>query len=360
MLLFSLKTLLATLPQNQDIEIIVVGNNRNPHELDFELPWKNIKFYKIYDNLFYSNAVNFGVSQSSGEIITLCDPDIFYLHNWYTPLLNTFIEKNAGAVGNKLINPCTGRILEFGVYYSKFNTVHSLLGVKADHPLTVHTRQVQSVCSAVLMTSKKAFTELKGMDSDLPYAYPDFDYCLRLYQKGYSVWVTGESEVYHKGSSDPNNSKHYSFKYLQTDCKGLFYAKDYSFIDMDFGKWYEISYTYFRRNYPDFPSKYMLIDMSTVYNREDYYEALQKCMYFEFLDKEVIDIKQRNIKELPLHQTISFNLLDCNSPILYFVDTFICMFHNDLWFRMRDISHDIVVDRHGNILPCTEIAQGKC
>ena len=67
MLLFSLKTLLATLPQNQDIEIIVVGNNRNPHELDFELPWKNIKFYKIYDNLFYSNAVNFGVSQSSGE-----------------------------------------------------------------------------------------------------------------------------------------------------------------------------------------------------------------------------------------------------------------------------------------------------
>ena len=263
MLLFSLKTLLATLPQNQDIEIIVVGNNRNPHELDFELPWKNIKFYKIYDNLFYSNAVNFGVSQSSGEIITLCDPDIFYLPNWYTPLLNTFIEKNAGAVGNKLINPCTGRILEFGVYYSKFNTVHSLLGVKADHPLTVHTRQVQSVCSAVLMTSKKAFTELKGMDSDLPYAYPDFDYCLRLYQKGYSVWVTGESEVYHKGSSDPNNSKHYSFKYLQTDCKGLFYAKDYSFIDMDFGKWYEISYTYFRRNYPDFPSKYMLIDMST-------------------------------------------------------------------------------------------------
>ena len=360
MLLFSLKTLFATLPQNQDIEIIIVGNNRNPHELDFELPWKNIRFYKIYDNLFYSNAVNFGVSQASGEIITLCDPDIFYLPNWYTPLLNTFIEKNAGAVGNKLINPCTGRILEFGVYYSKFNTVHSLLGAKADHPLTAHTRRVQSVCSAVLMTSKKAFTELNGMDPDLPYAYPDFDYCLRLYQKGYSVWVTGESEVYHKGSSDPNNSKHYSFKYLQTDCKGLFYAKDYSFIDMDFGKWYEIYYTYFRRNYPDFPSKYMMIDMSTVYNREDYYEALQKCMHFEFLDKEVIDMKQRNIKELPLHQTISFNLLDCNSPILYFVDTFMCMSHNDLWFRMRDISHDIVVDRHGNILPCTEIAQGKC
>lgn len=360
MLLYSLKTLYETLPSNQDIEIIVVGNNQIPSELNFELPWSEVKFYKIYENLFYPKAVNYGVSKASGEIITLCDPDIFYLSNWYMPLLNSFIDKKAGAVSSKLINPCTGRILDFGVYYSKYNAIHSLMGAKADHPLAKYNRQVQSACSAVLMTSKKLYETVGGMDIDLPFAYPDFDFCLKLHTKGYPIWVIADSVVYHKGSTDSNNSKYYSFSYLKTDCKGLFYAKDYDIIRMDFGDWFKESYEYFRKLHPQYPSKYMLLDLTTMYNREDYYSVMQKKLNLIFLDKEVISLKRRNAPEIPLHQTVSFNLIDCNSPILYFTDTFTSLFHNDLWFKMRDIKNDIVIDRHGNILPCTEIAQGNC
>ena len=104
----------------------------------------------------------------------------------------------------------------------------------------------------------------------------------------------------------------------------------------------------------------MLIDMTTVYNREDYYNAIDENTNFVFLDREIITIKQRNAKELALHQIVSFNLLDCNTPIFYFVDSFTCLFHNDLWFKLRNITYDIVMDRNGNIIPCTEIAQGKC
>ncbi len=360
MLLYSLKTLHETLPQDQKIEIIVVGNNYNSHELDFELPWPEDRFYKVYENLFYPKAINLGVSKSSGDIITMCDPDIFYLPGWYSSLLNAFTQKKAGAVGNKLINPSTGRILDFGVYYSKYNAVHSLLGARADHPLAKYDRKVQSVCSAVLMTSKKLFDSVGGMDPDLPYAYSDFDFCLKLHTRGCSIWAIANSAVYHKGSTDPNNSKYYSFNYLKTDCKGLFYAKDYHIIEMDFAKWFKESYDFFKNNYPNYPSKYVLIDLTTIYNREDYYNVLQNDLAIEFLDREVISLKQRNATEIPLHQTISFNLLDCNSPLLYFVDTFTSLFHNDLWFKMRNMEKDIVVDRHGNILPCTEIARGSC
>lgn len=360
MLLYSLKTLHETIPQNQDIEIIVVGNNRNSTELNFELPWTDVTFYKIKENLFYPKAVNYGVSMASGEIITICDPDIFYLPNWYMPLLNAFIEKKAGAVSSKLINPCTGRILDFGVYYSKYNAIHSLFGARAAHPLSVRDRKVQSACSAVLMTSKTLYESVDGMDPDLPFAYPDFDFCLKLHTKGYPIWVIADSVVYHKGSTDPNNSKYYAFSYLKTDCKGLFYAKDYNIINMDFGKWFEESYNYFKREYPDYPSKYMLIDMTTIYNREDYYYVMQKRLGIDFLDREIIDLKSRNTRDIPLHQTVSFNLIDCNSPLLYFVDVFTSLFNNDLWFRMRNCGKDIVVDRHGNIIPCTEIVQGNC
>lgn len=360
MLFYSLKTLLETIPQDQDIEIIVIGNNYNHSELDFELPWKNIKYYKIYENLFYPKAVNYGVSMSSGDIITLCDPDIFYLPGWYQPLLNTFIQKGAGAVGNKLVNPCTGRILDFGIYYSKYNAVHSLMGAKVNHPLALNSRQVQSVCSAVLITSKELYELVGGMDPDLPYAYPDFDYCLKLHTKGYPIWAVADSAVYHKGSTDSNNSKYYSFNYLRTDCKGMFYAKDYEKIEMDFGNWFKESYGYFRNIHPDYPSKYVLIDLTTTYNREDYYCVLEKDLSLVFLDREVISVKSRNAKELPLHQLVSFNLIDCNAPLLLFVDTFTSLFHNDLWFTMRDIEHDLVIDRHGNIYTCKDIACGNC
>lgn len=360
MLLYSLKTLHDTLPTDQDIEIIVVGNNQDSYELNFELPWANVIFYKIYENLFYPQAVNYGVSKAVGEIITICDPDIFYLPNWYMPLLNSFINKKAGAVSNKLINPCTGRILDFGVYYSKYNAVHSLLGAMANHPLAKHDRKVQSACSAVLMTSKELYESVGGMDPDLPYAYPDFDFCLKLHTKGYPIWVIADSVVYHKGSTDSNNSKYYSFNYLKIDCKGLFYAKDYNIIEMDFGNWFKESYNYFRKVYLGYPYKYVLLDLTTIYNRKDYYEVMQKDLHIEFLDREVVNLKSRNVKEIPLHQTISFNLIDCNSPLLYFVDTFTSLFHNDLWFKMRNIEKDVVMDRHGNILPCIEVAQGKC
>ncbi len=360
MILYSLKTLYETLPPEFDFEVIIVGNNRNPHELDLDISYPNCRLYKIFDNLFYPKAVNYGVEKTTGGILTICDPDIFYLPGWYSPLLRKLLMDKVGAVGSKLINPCNGRIIDFGVYYSKYNAIHSLKDRKADCSLAKQDQNVQSICSAILMTYKNIFEQVGGMDVDLPFAYTDFDFCLKVKNLGYSVWAVAESEVYHKGSSDKNNSKYYAFNYLRTDCKGLFYAKDFQYIKMDAEKWFCSSYIHFRKLHSDFPTKYFLLDMTTVYNREDYYDILERSLGFTILDREVIDVKSRNLQVLPLHQLVSFNLIDCNSPILYFVDTFISMFSNDLWFRMRDISRDLVIDRNGNILPCTDVAQGKC
>jgi hypothetical protein len=140
----------------------------------------------------------------------------------------------------------------------------------------------------------------------------------------------------------------------------MFYAKDFHLMQMDFGNWFEQSYKFFRKTHPEFPTKFFLIDFTTVYNRSDYYDIMENLLGLKFLDQEIIDVKKRNLQSIPLHQTISFNLIDCNSPILYFVDTFLGLYNNDLWFRMRDITHDLAMDRNGNILPCTDIVQGKC
>lgn len=357
MIEYNIKTLVESIPE--DVEIIIIGNNYNAQELEVNFPYKNCKYYKINKNLYYPKAINYGVSKSQGDIITFCDPDIFVKPGWYEPLLKKMEISSIGAVSSKLINPCTGRIIDFGMYYSRFNAIHSLCGALPTHPLAQYNRKVQSACSAVMMTKHSLFNLVGGMNNYLPYSHTDMDYCLKLKQMGYDTWVIADSEVYHKGSSDKNNSKSYSFNYLNADSKGLFYADNYNRFNLDFEQWFLESWIHFKRNHPNFPTKYVMLDFTTVYNKEDYYQAIAQ-MGLHICDYQNIILADRDSGNIYLHQTIPFDLLDISVPLLYFVDIFTALFDNDLWFQNRDISSDLVVDRHGNIYSLLELKNGTC
>ena len=83
----------------------------------------------------YSETVNMGVDMAKGDIITLCDQDIFSFSNWYIPLIKK-LESNSkiGAVSPKLIEPSSSRIIDFGIEYSKKHIVHTLRGHKSSYP----------------------------------------------------------------------------------------------------------------------------------------------------------------------------------------------------------------------------------
>lgn len=358
MLLYCLKTLEKTIPS--DIEIVIIGNNAKSEEIDFQLPEKYI-YYKIYKNIQYPNAVNYGVMQCKGEIITICDPDVFFWDDWYTPMLDFITQKeNVGAVSLKLINPLNNRILDFGMYYTKYNAIHSTMGLKYDHPLTMFDRKVQTACSAVMMTTRSAFQKVNGMDPELPFSYTECDYCLKLKRIGLDTWVISNSKAYHKGNTDPNNSKNYAFKYYKTDSKAIFAYKNYGYLQYDVENWFEISCSFAKKHINSLQTKYLLLDFSTIYDREEYYNLIKEKLSIDFLDCCNVVVKSRNISSLPLYNYISFKYIDYASPILYFVDIFTCLFDNELWFKMRDISRDLVVDRHGNIFPLIDIAEHRC
>lgn len=358
MLCYCLKTLERTIPF--DIEIVIIGNNANPAELDFQLPSK-YNYYKIYKNIQYPNAVNFGVEHSSGEIITICDPDVFFWDDWYAPMINCITQRNnVGAVSLKLINPLNNRILDFGMYYTEYNAIHSTMGLKYDHPLASFDRKVQTACSAVMMTTRTAFLKVGGMDPQLPYSYTECDYCLKLKSIGLDTWVVADAKAYHKGSTDSNNSKYYAFSYYNLDSKAMFAYKNYGRIHYNVAEWFEYSCTYAKKHIPILQSKYLLLDFTTIYDRENYYDMIKKYLGIDFLDCYNPVVKSRNISSLPLYNYISFNYIDFASPILYFVDIFTCLFDNELWFKMRDISNDLVIDRHGNIFLLSDIASHRC
>lgn len=349
MLFYCLKRLIETTPK--DVEIIIVGNNVNHHELDFDIPFPRCTYYKIYENIQYPRAINWGVSKCNGEIMTFVDADIFVWDNWYEPILNLMLSSpHIGAVGSKLINPLDERILDFGIMYSRFNSAHTLMGARYNHPLAMKDRKVQAICSAILMTKKSLFNEIGGLDVEIPYAYTDCDYCIKLSEMGYENWVAANSCAYHKGSTSKINSKT-NFSYYHSDAKGIFAMKDYSKLIYDMNEWYSLACSYAKQQYPDIASKYVLIDMSTLYDRQNYYNLISNGLNIEFLDIIEIPHTQRDCEHIILHDMVSFNYIDLATPILYFIDTFTALHNNSLWFNMRDISKDIVVDRHGNIIP---------
>ena len=102
-----------------------------------------------------------------------------------------------------------------------------------------------------------------------------------------------------------------------------------------------------------------MLDFTTVYNKEDYYQAIGG-LGIHICDCQNIVIPNRDCANLYLHQILPFDLLNLGFPILYFVDTFISLFDNNLWFQNRDVSRDIVIDRHGNVYALSEIKNKVC
>ena len=357
MLLYCLARILKTTPDY--VEIIIVGNNADSKELDFSIDNPRCRFYKFYSNIQYPKAINIGVSKCKGEIVTFVDADIFVWEGWYESLYKCLSSKsNIGAVSSKLINPLNNRILDFGIMYSRFNAAHTMMGLKYNHPLTMQDRKAQTLCSAILMTPKHIFDMVGGLDEEIPYSYTDCDYCLRIRDIGYESWVAHSSCAFHKGSTSSNNSKS-QFSYYRLDAKGIYGMKDYAKFKYDIWDWYKISSNFLLGKKINIASKYLLIDLSTMYNRREYYDMISNNLNIEFYDIVEKPDNCRDNNHIVLYDTISFNYIDLNTPIVYFVDTFVSLFNNELWFSLRNIDKDLVFDRHGNIMLLKDIAENK-
>lgn len=359
MLLFCLSRLFKTVPK--DVEIYIIGNNVNRAELDnIDITDSRCKYHKVYQNLQYPKALNLSVKECTGEIITFVDADIFVWDGWYEALLKTFSSSDKiGVAGAKLLNPLNNRILDFGIMYSKYNAAHTMMGLLYNHPLAATDRQVQTVCSAIMMTTKTLYQKIGGMDEDIPYSYTDCDYCFRLRDAGYETWVSAGSVAYHKGGTDPNNSKS-NFSYYRLDAKGMYGMKDYAKMIYDNVAWYKISADYFKKTYPLVVHQYLMLDFTTLYDRDSFYKIIEKSLDIQLLDIIERPNAIRDNEHIVLYNDSSFEFIDLVTPIIYFVDTFISLFDNELWFRMRNIQDDLVVDRHGNILSLQLIAERKC
>jgi glycosyltransferase involved in cell wall biosynthesis len=187
-------------------EILIVDNGSDdPETLKYldELSQSGKAKILRYPKPFNYPAINnFAVSQAEGEIIVLLNNDTEVISpDWLYELVSHACRPEVGAVGALLLYPDGsiqhgGIILVGGVAGHAFKALPRHSGGYFSQALLC--RDVSAVTAACLAVRKSLYQEVGGLDADnLPVAFNDVDFCLRLREKGYLNVYTPYAELYH-------------------------------------------------------------------------------------------------------------------------------------------------------------------
>lgn len=194
-----------------ELEILIVD-----HESELPETFKLFEKLKLdsrvriipYAGTFnYSAINNMAVAEAKGTIIGLINNDIDVIHpDWLSEMVSLAVLEDVGAVGAKLIYSNDrvqhgGVVLGVGGVANHFN--HLLpRGAVGYFGRNLLTSSVSAVTGACLIVRRSVFEQVGGLnETDLPVAFNDVDFCLRLKKKGYrNIW-TPHAELYHHESA---------------------------------------------------------------------------------------------------------------------------------------------------------------
>ena len=88
-------------------------------------------------------------------------------------------------------------------------------------------------------------------------------------------------------------------------------------------------------------------------------QNFKDSLNIKFYDIFKFNIGQRYPVHLQLYDHIPLSYLGLNEPIIYFVDSYVSLFNNALWWEMRKCKEDIIIDTNGNFFHMSEIKNMK-
>jgi O-antigen biosynthesis protein len=192
----------------QNVEILVVDNGSLTYSV-LEYLMANESWLTVIrdDNPFnYADINNRAVAQANGDVICLLNDDTEVLNgDWLQEMVRQLMQPSVGAVGAKLYYP-DGRIQHAGVILGMLGIAGHALRMCdrlsfADQGRMQLPRCYSAVTAACMAVRREAWDHVGGMDAvNLPVAFNDIDFCLRLGEAGWRVVFTPYAELIHHES----------------------------------------------------------------------------------------------------------------------------------------------------------------
>jgi GT2 family glycosyltransferase len=191
-----------------NLEIIVVDNG--------SLTFSVLEYLRVNESWLtvirderpfnYAEINNQAVTQSNGDVICLLNDDTEVLNgDWLDEMVAQLMQPSIGAVGAKLYYP-DGRIQHAGVILGMLGIAGHALRLCdrlsfADQGRMQLPRCYSAVTAACMAVRREAWDHVGGMDGvNLPVAFNDIDFCLRLGEAGWRVVFTPYAELIHHES----------------------------------------------------------------------------------------------------------------------------------------------------------------
>jgi GT2 family glycosyltransferase len=153
----------------------------------------------------FSALVNLGARAARGEFVCLLNNDIEVIRrDWLAQMVLQARAPDVAGVGAMLYYP-DDTVQHGGVMLGVGGVAgHMHYRVARGDPgymqRAFHPQELSAVTGACMLVRRSAFDAVGGFDEDLPVAFNDIDFCIRLRLAGWRIVWTPDAELYHHES----------------------------------------------------------------------------------------------------------------------------------------------------------------
>jgi O-antigen biosynthesis protein len=189
-------------------EVILVNNgSTEPYTEKVISDWLNretdrFQCYSYNVPFNYSKINNYGVSKAKGKYLLFLNNDTEVITpNWIEALVEQAQRPSIGAVGAKLLY-ADNTIQHVGVIvglggFAGHGHRYFCDGEAGYYGTAISPTNFSAVTAACLMCRHESFSAVGGFDEDLPVAFNDVDFCLKLTQTGLRNICVPHVSLYH-------------------------------------------------------------------------------------------------------------------------------------------------------------------
>ena len=200
-------------------EIVVIDNSSDDRTRElverYESSKRAIRRLDYQGEEFnFSRLCNSASREVEEDFLLFLNDDITVIaREWLTAMVEHAQRETVGAVGARLLFP-DRQIQHAGVVLGVFGTAgHCFKGIDADEQhygdLPELVRNCLAVTAACLLVDRKRFWKVGGFDEEnLPIAFQDVDFCLKLHEAGYRNIYTPHAELYHHEASSKSDAQY--------------------------------------------------------------------------------------------------------------------------------------------------------
>ena len=197
--------LIASIPFNNDLEVIVVDNASTQDEASIiSEQYPHVKVIRSKKNLGFAGGNNLGIKEAKGKYILLINNDTYFKDFNITPLIERLDSSDKiGIVCPKLRFAWGNNPIQFTGYtpLSTITVRNQAFGFgEEDHGQYDTAHPTPYAHGAAMLIKRKAIDEVGLMPECYFLYYEELDWSMMFTRAGYEIWYDPACTVFHKES----------------------------------------------------------------------------------------------------------------------------------------------------------------